>query len=145
MVLGPLFSEPLRHGLCRRDAVRSGDGSAMSRLNLYFDVRAVLDEALAAGGGTFTLSSHGAAVNWRQRAYKFRKLYAESIRGESKYDVLTLPRIAKDGCTVTINITSPRGIFTPTSYPVPVPAVPEAEDDLQSEANRLAKELGIDI
>lgn len=117
----------------------------MSRLNLYSDVRTVLDAVLASGGGTFTLSSHGAAVNWRQRAYKFRKLYAESLRGESKYDVLTLPRIAKDSCAVVINITRPEGTFTPTSSPVPVPSTSEAEDDLQSEANRLAKELGIDL
>jgi hypothetical protein len=46
----------------------------MASLGQYSDVRAVLDAAIAAGGGRYTLKSRGAAIHWRARAYAFRKL-----------------------------------------------------------------------
>lgn len=86
-----------------------------NRLGMYADVRQVLDSALAAGGGTFTCPSHGMAVHWRQRAYKFRKLYAEthSLKSESVYDVIVLPKIPPDSSAVVIKIRAQVGVFQP--------------------------------
>lgn len=81
-----------------------------NRLNLYSDVRQVLDQALANGGGEYILSTHGQAVHWRQRAYKFRKEYAR-VHGTSPYDDLEFPRIDADSNKVTIAVRQPKGVF----------------------------------
>lgn len=88
-----------------------------NRLGMYADVRSVLDSALGAGGGTFQCESHGAAVHWRQRAYRFRKLYAETLGPQrmSQYDVLVMPRLAEDSSEVVITIRQSAGVFTPAS------------------------------
>lgn len=110
-----------------------------NRLGMFADVRFVLDQALEHGGGTFTCASPGAAIHWRQRAYKFRKLYAETLgpRAMSPYDVLVLPRLAPEATTVEIKIRQHAGTFVPANEPVPV-----TEDELMSEALELARKLG---
>lgn len=45
--------------------------------NEYSDCAAVLDAALATGGGIYTLPNYGAAVRWAQRAYNLRKALRE--------------------------------------------------------------------
>ncbi len=40
--------------------------------NAYADVAAILDAALAMGGGVYTLPSHGRAIRWAHRAYSLR-------------------------------------------------------------------------
>src|SRR5688500_11281290 len=88
-----------------------------NRLGMYADVRAVLDAALEHGGGTFKCADYGHAVHWRQRAYKFRKLFAEMLgpRAMSPYDVLVLPRLADGASEVIINIRQSGGVFTPAN------------------------------
>lgn len=110
-----------------------------NRLGMYADIRAVLDGALAAGGGTFTCESHGAAVHWRQRAYRFRKLYAETL-GPAKmspYDVLVLPRLLPDSSEVTITIRQTAGVFTPANDTL----APTSNDDLLEAAEALRRKL----
>src|SRR5438477_10700030 len=96
--------------------------SVPNRLGLYDDVRQVLDAAMRSSGGKFTCATHGAAVHWRQRAYKFRKLYATTIANDnsvamSPYDMLTMPQIPPDSCIVVIRVRESAGIFTPNEQP----------------------------
>lgn len=116
----------------------------VNSLTIYEDVKEILDAAVMAGGGTFTLDSHGAAVHWRQRAYKFRKAFRETTT-RSVYDRLTLPQVAKDSCDVIIRVMEQKGTFTPTSNPVMVaqtsePMTPE-EDVLLAHAKALAADI----
>ena len=116
--------------------------SKANRLGVYADVRQVLDAALVAGGGKLECPSHGSAVHWRQRAYRFRKLYAETLgpKAMSEYDVLVLPRLAPDSATVTILVRQPVGIFTPTNE---VGLAPTTNDDLLEAAEELRRKLGV--
>lgn len=111
--------------------------SRANRLGMFADIRAVLDQALAHGGGTFQCPTHGAAVHWRQRAYKFRKLYAETLgpRAMSEYDGLILPRLAPESSTVEIQIRQPAGTFVPANDAVPI------NDELLNEAMALARRI----
>lgn len=85
-----------------------------NRLGTYTDVRAILDAALAAGGGEYTLETYGAAVHWTQRAYRFRKAYAAATYPDpSPYDTLKLRRVEPNTTTVYIEINKPKGTFTP--------------------------------
>lgn len=113
--------------------------SKANRLGMYADVRSVLDAALAAGGGTFMCETHGAAVHWRQRAYRFRKLYAETLgpRAMSPYDVLVLPRLADDSCEVVITIRQSAGVFTPADGAM----APTSNDELLEAAEELRRKL----
>ena len=109
------------------------------RLGMFADLVPILDAALAANGGTYCLPSHGAAVHWRQRAYKFRKMYAETYGGASKYDTLTLPRIEPEQSHVVIKVNQPAGVFSPNN---PVAVLDEAfDDDLLGAAEAFAKRL----
>lgn len=110
-----------------------------NRLGMFADVRSILDSALAAGGGTFACPSHGAAVHWRQRAYRFRKLYAETLgpRAMSPYDVLVLPRLPEDGCEVSITIRQTSGVFTPANDG----QAPTSNDELFEAAEELRRKL----
>lgn len=110
-----------------------------NRIGMYADLAPILDAALASGGGTYTLPSYGAAVHWRQRAYKFRKLYAETVAHVSKYDSLTLPRVVEGSCDVVIKLVEAKGTFAPAGeYTVPV----TYDDDLRNAAEIFAKKLG---
>lgn len=112
-----------------------------NRLGMYADIRFVLDQALASGGGSFQCATPGAAVHWRQRAYKFRKLYAETLgpRAMSQYDVLVLPRLAPDSCVVEIQIRQHAGTFIPNED---VGLAPTTNDELLEAAESLARKLG---
>lgn len=112
-----------------------------NRLGMYADVRSVLDAALEFGGGTFMCDTHGAAVHWRQRAYRFRKLYAETLgpKAMSPYDVLVLPRLAPDSSEVVITIRATGGVFTPANDGL----APTSNDELLDAAEAIAKKLGV--
>lgn len=110
-----------------------------NRLGMYADVKEILDAALASAGGELQMQSYGAAVHWRQRAYRFRKLFAETLGPKqlSPYDVLTFPRIDEDSSTVVIKIQQTAGKFVPAK-----PAVHEpAGDSLLDEALQFAETL----
>lgn len=113
---------------------------ATNRLGMFADVKEILDAALAANGGTYSLSNYGAAVHWRHRAYTFRKLFASTLPPGtmSPYDRLSLPRIAPDSCEVQMVIREATGKFTPNKTPAPVV---ETEDGLLDEALALAEKL----
>lgn len=110
-----------------------------NRLGMYADVRSVLESALAAGGGTFQCATHGAAVHWRQRAYRFRKLYAETLglQRMSQYDVLVLPRLAEGSSEVVITIRQTAGVFTPANDGL----APTGNDELLEAAEELRRRL----
>lgn len=117
-----------------------------NRLGMYDDVRQILDAALSSGGGQFDLPSHGLAVHWRQRAYKFRKLYAQTLASDdsfsmSPYDKLTMPTIPDDSSTVVINIREVIGTFTPNREPYAPTDVPVPGDALFDVAAGIAKKI----
>jgi hypothetical protein len=117
-----------------------------NRLGMYDDVRAILDAALQSGGGSLELPSYGKAVHWRQRAYKFRKLYAEILAQDkslsmSPYDRLTLPKIEPPDCTVVINVREMVGTFTPNREPYSPVDMPVIGDDLLDAAKSIAKKI----
>lgn len=117
-----------------------------NRLGMYDDVRAILDAAMQSGGGSLELPSYGQAVHWRQRAYKFRKLYAEILAQDkslamSPYDRLTLPKIALDDCTVVIRVREAIGTFTPNREPYTPVDMPVIGDDLLDAAKSIAKKI----
>lgn len=117
-----------------------------NRLGMYDDVRQILDAALASGGGTFDLPTHGKAVHWRQRAYKFRKLYAQTLASDdsfsmSMYDKLTMPQIPEDSRTVVINLREIIGTFTPNREPYQPMEVAVPGDDLLDVAKEIAKKI----
>lgn len=103
-------------------------GKPSNRLGMYADVRQILDAALAAGGGSYECGTHGQAVHWRQRAYKFRKLYAEilGVGVQSEYDMLVMPRVDPDSSTVDIHIRKQVGVFRAAEEPA---MLPTADDD----------------
>jgi hypothetical protein len=117
-----------------------------NRLGMYDDVRQILDAALASGGGEFVLPSHGLAVHWRQRAYKFRKLYAQTLASDdsfsmSPYDRLTMPQIPDDSSTVVINVREVVGTFTPNREPYTPSEVAVPGDELFDVAKSIADKI----
>ena len=113
---------------------------------MYDDVRQILDAALAAGGGSFELPSHGLAVHWRQRAYKFRKLYAQTLAADdsfsmSPYDKLTMPQIPDDSSTVVINVREVIGTFTPNRESYQPVEVSVPGDELFDVAKDIARKI----
>jgi hypothetical protein len=117
-----------------------------NRLGLYDDVRQILDAALSSGGGAFDLPSHGLAVHWRQRAYKFRKLYANTLAdgdtfAMSPYDKLTMPAVPDDSASVVINIREVIGTFTPNREPYAPEEIPIAGDELFDLAKSIAEKI----
>lgn len=115
-----------------------------NRLGLYDDVRKILDAALQSGGGEFRLVTHGAAVHWRQRAYRFRKLYASTLSSDnslamSPYDKLTMPEIPKSSSTVVINVRAVKGEFIPREQPYNSDVGPK--DELFDVATEIADKI----
>lgn len=117
-----------------------------NRLGMYNDIRQILDAALQSGGGTAICPTHGQAVHWRQRAYKFRKLFAETLATDdsfsmSPYDKLTMPQIPEDSSTVVINVRESIATFTPNNEPyVPIDvAIPG--DELFDVARGIAEKI----
>ncbi len=117
-----------------------------NRLGMYDDVRQILDAAMQSGGGEFALTTYGQAVHWRQRAYKFRKLYAETLSSDkslamSPYDRLTMPRIDKDSTIVVIKVREITGTFTPNREPYAPVDMPVAGDELFDVAKDIANKI----
>lgn len=112
-----------------------------NRLGLYEDVKIILDATLAAGGGTYTCPSHNEAVHWRQRVYRFRKLWAEvhNIKNMSRYDKIVLPKIHPPSPVVELLIRQQIGVFKPADSGIAVDL--ELNDDLLADALRLSAEL----
>lgn len=86
-----------------------------NNINAYADVKAVLDPALAAGGGVYALSSDKEAIRFRARAYKFRSLAQKLAAAGNKiknyqpptpYDTMLL---TLDGPAVVIDVVKEPG------------------------------------
>ena len=69
-----------------------------THIEAYEDIRLILDKVVAQGGGQYILPSPTEAIDWRRRAYKFRKL--AHAAGERKYGALVL---RLDDCTITFD------------------------------------------
>lgn len=109
-------------------------------INAYSDVRAVLDAAVTAGGGTYTLQSANQAVRWRQRAYMLRKLIWEDGK-ESPWDTYEFVLV---GCSVVIRpkqfheLRDANGLLL-------APATTDEEDEaIRQEVENLKKKLDLE-
>lgn len=89
--------------------------------NVYSDVAAVLDAAIAAKQPTVYKTHHpAAAIAWRARAYQLRKLLLNlnaevtppGLAPTSKYDHVFLQISKEDPCCVIISIRKPAGVLT---------------------------------
>lgn len=111
-----------------------------NRLGMYSDVRQILDAVLSSGGGEYDLPSYGQAVHWRQRAYRFRKLFAEILgpTKESPYDSIIIRRPEQGSGKLILDIRTLEGSFRPTAEPV---AVDTAGDDLMDFAAQFAAKI----
>ena len=109
-------------------------------LSTYADVRAVLDAALANGGGRYKLATKAEATRWRFRAYRFRKLLREETDTYTPYDNMLL-RV--DGPVVFIQTQQITGVLTDLEgKPVEVKEKHPLEyDDLLSEALDFSEKL----
>lgn len=113
----------------------------------YNDVKMILDEAAKHGGGRYALDTPGQAIHWRQRAYRFRKLYREVYPSDGRYEQFNFQL---DGPEVIINPNRPTGTFIPAGgEPLPMnqpaaPILPEEDDELFDAAKNLRKDLGLD-
>lgn len=120
-------------------------------INNYNDVKAILDAAVAGGGGRYHLPTKGKAVHWRQRAYTFKNLAQRNAQATSTvpgytpptpYDELTfsLQAGAGDSFYVVIMIRQPEGhleTFEPLrEAPKPLPPGDIPDDDLLLAAAR---------
>lgn len=126
-------------------------------IHSYKDVRLVLDAALAAAGGIYTLPTPGKAVHWRMRAYMFRKLLSENAAARSiipgvdtttPYDMLDLIIEPKGSCSVIIRPVMVKGtLATLDGTPLDPTNRPQAEehmDELSAEALDLLSRKGRD-
>lgn len=86
-----------------------------SQLETQFaEVKAILDAAIKAGGGTYTGSTYGRAVAFRHRMYTFRKAWREAISPHgSIYDRITLRSIVRGETAFRIEILREEGAFIP--------------------------------
>lgn len=111
-----------------------------NRLGMYSDVRKIMDAALAAGGGEYVLPAYGKAIHWRQRAYQFRKLFAELLgpNKESPYDAIIIRRPAEGSGKLLLDIRVLEGDFRPAAEPA---ATDTSGDDLMDFASSLAAKI----
>lgn len=117
--------------------------TGQNRLGMYEDVKAILDAALSSGGGSVELATPGAAVHWRHRAYKFRKLFAETTKS-SPYDALTFPRLTPGSCVVEIRPLAQPAIFKPADGAIPITSSEaDPDDELLRHALDLSKDLDV--
>lgn len=119
-------------------------------LGNYLAIQKVLDAAIAAGGATYALPTKGAAIHWRQRAYKFRQLaQKKSITGSSPYDSLFLRIRDDEPNVVRIEFEELKGeLRGPDGKPIVIAEQPQTappHDDYEEQARQLARDLDIEI
>lgn len=117
----------------------------------YLNHKAVLDAALAAGGGRYSLPSHKEAVRWRLEAYYFRKLYVKKMREEIPVGTISTPydnmllRLAGNVViieqrVITGKLTTHDGTVITLDDPYR-----REQEKLDEEAEQIAKDLGLDL
>lgn len=112
----------------------------------YAAVKAVLDTALQHSGGVYEAGTYGRAINFRQKAYAFRKAYREAIHpAVSPYEALILREVKKGETSVRIEPDTLPGTFTPASGPaLTTPSEPASVDDpLLEDALALRRSLDL--
>lgn len=117
----------------------------------YAHVAAVLDAAIAAGGGQYALATPKDAIRWRAQAYQYRKLIERDLRAKlgvpgiavsTPYDHMFL---TIEGNVVKIGARQIEGVLTlpdgskptlvaPQLIPMEVTKVVEEDDPLLAEA-----------
>lgn len=111
----------------------------------FADIKPILDQCLQHGGGQYTASTPGAAVQFRHRCYMFRKAYREAVApNASAYDRLVIRKLAEGETTVRIEPLTASGIFTPASGTPITEGEVAPNDPLLLEALRLREELDLD-
>lgn len=129
-------------------------------LGMYADVKKIFDLVLAKGPATLTFETPSQAGHFRMRGYYFRKLlHAQQLanRGVAVGETIT----PYDSIKMTIEKSSPKNVriyevvlaakvtlesgeaVDLSSIPSPEPVAQEP-DELLLEAQRLAKDLGLD-
>ncbi len=112
-----------------------------NRLGIYTDVKEVADLALAHNGGEYRCETHGHAVNFTQRFYRFRKLFNEVHHADGSpciYDRLILPRVKPGETIVLLHIRQQVGTFAPaTRTAIDI----TTDDELFDLASSIAKKL----
>lgn len=120
-------------------------------LRTYLHIKAILDAAIAAGGGRYRLANANQAIKWRLDAYQFRKLYVRARQQELKIDrVQTIydnMYLRIDGNTVIIGKKEYQGFLTTHDGTVITPPDPYATQDaeLDAQAKELAETLNLNI
>lgn len=118
---------------------------ASKDLSKYADVRAVLDAAIATGEDCmYRLPTAGKATSWRMRANVFMKLFREqSGVHSSPYDGIKL--VINGAATHIVHITfwKVEGQLS-TAAGEEVNVNPSQEDSYIEEAQRVARELGLE-
>jgi len=83
-------------------------------IEAYEDIRVILDAVVKQGGGSYVLPSEQKAIEWRQRAYKFRRLAHKA--GDNRYSSLML---RLKGSTVLFEHRTIEGqLLDPDGFPV---------------------------
>ena len=132
-------------------------------IHLYDLEKQILDTAISAGGANLKFPSYAAAVKWRARAYKFRKLYQnlQQERGadlagyvaSTPYDLLMMSienepwhrRNPNAECSVKIGPRPVPGVLT-TLDGAPLDLTKPVEpDNLDSLRDQLSKDLDLDL
>lgn len=113
----------------------------MSSLAIYEDVREVADLVLAHHGGEYECHSHGAAVHFTHRFYRFRKLYRKTYHADGsrcKYDQIIVPRVKPDSATIKFKLRQHVGTFKPAGRPA---VDVDSDDELFNIASQIRKRL----
>ena len=112
-------------------------------LAAYEHVRSVLEKALAHDELTYTLATPKEAIRWRQEAYYYRKLIAETGNQKFANFVISIegPAVIIRKRLVTGTITTQDGTRVD---PAPRP-IEEDADETEAFALDFAKRLGLDI
>lgn len=124
----------------------------MTWVGPYADVKTVLDAALRNKGGVYTLPTRGAAVKWRQRAYKYRNLlrkkeeeviaHIPGAHASTPYDHIILQLGPKPTCDVVIAFHAPSGTFrAPDGTEVELKVPENVKSDFDDAASEVARRL----
>lgn len=125
-----------------------------TNINLYDDVRKVIETARRADGGIFKTASRGEAIRWRQRAYMYRRLLREQLEDSAgnipgyvpttPYDTMKL-RVIEAEVHISFGEEIPGELFTREGDPLTLvddetPTI-DPNDPLLLEAKKLAGDV----
>lgn len=117
-------------------------------LGSYADIRTIFESVLAHGETELSFTTNGAAVHFRQRAYKFRRLMQN--RGDTRYDGFMIERVGETGMRIrpepiTRGLTQVNFVHKPNAELVKFTPEPEPEDETDDELLSAALKLSLDL